>query len=136
LFLIQKVFLIMEDRYETGKGIFGGPGGTYGRYSVGDRVTAQGKNLRNLSTQFGNAKDIEEQQRRRFGRRHESGYSGAGFWFWNYPNMIGSVGAGTDPHETGKDQDQPMSGSSDAASATDGMGSGGTAAGFVGGLGS
>ena len=126
----------MEDRYETGKGIFGGPGGTYGRYSVGDRVTAQGKNLRNLSTQFGNAKDIEEQQRRRFGRRHESGYSGAGFWFWNYPNMIGSVGAGTDPHETGKDQDQPMSGSSDAASATDGMGSGGPAAGFVGGLGS
>ena len=38
----------MEDRYETGKGLFGGPGGTYGRYSVGSRVTAQGKSLRNI----------------------------------------------------------------------------------------
>lgn len=126
----------MAERYETGKGLFGGPGGTYGRYSVGSRVTEQGKPLRNLSTQFDSAENIEEQQRRRFGRRHESGYSGAGFWFFNYPNMIGSVGAGTDPHETGKDQDQPMSGGSDSASATSGAGNGGTAAGFVGGLGS
>jgi hypothetical protein len=126
----------MEDRYETGKGLFGGPGGTYGRYSVGSRVTAEGKSLRNLSTQFDTAENIEEQQRRRFGRRHESGYSGAGFWFFNYPNMVNSIGAGTDPHETGKDIDQPMSGSSDAASATSGAGNGGTAAGFVGGLGS
>jgi hypothetical protein len=130
------VYLIMEDRYETGKGLFGGPGGTYGRYSVGSRVTAQGKSLRNLSTQFESAEDIEEQQRRRFGRRHESGYSGAGFWYGNYPYMVGALTAGTDPHETGKDHDQPMSGSSDAASATDGAGNGGTAAGFVGGLGS
>ena len=124
------------DRYETGKGLMGGPGGTYGRYSVGPRVSEQGNKMRNLSTQFDTAEDIEERQRKRFGRRRESGYSGAGFWFFNYPNMIGSVGSGTDPHETGKDQDQPMSGSSDAASATDGTGMGGTAAGFVGGLGS
>jgi hypothetical protein len=125
------------DRYETGKGMMGGPGGTYGRYSVGQRVTDQGQKLRNLSTQFDNAEDIEEKQRRRFGRKHESGYSGAGFWFFNYPNMIGAVGSGTDPHETGKDNDQPMSGSSDAAAAaTDGMGVGGTGAGYVGGLGS
>jgi hypothetical protein len=126
----------MEDRYETGKGLFGGPGGTYGRYSVGSRVTAQGKSLRNLSTQFDSAEDIEEQQRRRFGRRRESGYSGAGFWFLNYPYMVGSSGSGTGAPEINKDHDQPMSGASDTASATDGMGSGGTAAGFVGGLGS
>ena len=123
------------DRYETGKGLMGGPGGTYGRYSVGPRVSEQGNKMRNLSTQFDSAEDIEEKQRRRFGRKREPGYTGAGFWFFNYSNMIGSVGAGTDPHETGKDQDQPMSGGSDAASATDGMGVGGTGAGFVGGLG-
>lgn len=125
-----------ESRYETGKGLFGGPGGTYGRYSVGSRVTAEGKNLRNLSTQFSSAENIEEQQRRRFGRRRESGYSGAGFWYANYPYMVGALTAGTDPHETNKDNSQPMSDASNAAaSATDGTGNGGTAAGFVGGLG-
>lgn len=133
--MIQKECLIL-DRYETGKGMMGGPGGTYGRYSVGPRVSDQGTRMRNLSTQFDTAEDIEEKQRRRFGRKRESGYSGAGFWFFNYPNMIGSVGSGTDPHETNKDYNQPMSGGSEAASATDGTGMGGTAAGFVGGLGS
>ena len=71
----------MEDRYETGKGLFGGPGGTYGRYSVGSRVTAEGKNLRNLSTQFGKSEKTEEKQRRRFNRRREPGYTGEGYWF-------------------------------------------------------
>jgi hypothetical protein len=124
-----------ESRYETGKGMMGGPGGTYGRYAVGSRVTAEGKNLRNLSTQFNRAEDIEEQQRRRFGRRRESGYSGAGFWFGGYPYMIGAMG--NPAPETEKDHEQPMSGGSDsAAAATDGMGVGGTGAGFVGGLGS
>lgn len=123
----------MEDRYETGKGLFGGPGGTYGRYSVGSRVTAQGKSLRNLSTQFDSAEDIEEQQRRRFGRRRESGYSGAGFWFLNYPYMVESSGSGTGSYDT-RDQNQPVSDGSDTASSADGMGSGGTAAGFIGGL--
>jgi hypothetical protein len=127
------VCLIMEDRYETGKGLFGGPGGTYGRYSVGSRVTAQGKSLRNLSTQFDSAEDIEEQQRRRFGRRRESGYSGAGFWFLNYPYMVGSSGSGTGSYDT-RDQNQPVNDGSDTASSADGMGSGGTAAGFIGGL--
>ena len=124
------------DRYETGKGLMGGPGGTYGRYSVGPAVSAEGKRMRNLSTQFDTAEDIEERQRKRFGRRRESGYTGAGYWFFNYPNMIGSVGSGTNPHDTGRGQDQPVSGNGDVASATDGTGMGGTAAGFVGGLGS
>jgi hypothetical protein len=133
--MTQKVCLIMEDRYETGKGLFGGPGGTYGRYSVGSRVTEQGKSLRNLSTQFDSAEDIEDQQRRRFGRRRESGYSGAGSWFLNYPYMLGTLGSGTGSYDT-RDQNQPVSDGSDTASSADGMGSGGTAAGFVGGLGS
>lgn len=125
------------DRYETGKGMMGGPGGTYGRYSVGPNVSAEGKKLRNLSTQFDTAEDIEDRQRRRFGRGREPGYTGAGYWFFNYPNMIGSVGSGTDPHDTGRNNNQPMSDGNDtAASATDGTGMGGTAAGFVGGLGS
>ena len=124
----------MEDRYETGKGLFGGPGGTYGRYSVGSRVTAEGKSLRNLSTQFDSAANIEEQQRRRFGRRRESGYSGAGSWFLNYPYMLGTLGSGTGSYDT-RDQTQPVSDGSDTASATDGAGNGGTAAGFIGGLG-
>jgi hypothetical protein len=124
----------MEDRYETGKGLFGGPGGTYGRYSVGSRVTEQGKSLRNLSTQFNSVQDIEEQQRRRFGRRRESGYSGAGSWFLNYPYMLGTLGSGTGSYDT-RDQNQPVSDGNDTASATDGTGNGGTAAGFIGGLG-
>jgi hypothetical protein len=113
-----------SDSYITGKGIFGGPGGTYGRY--GKAVTS------NLSTQFANAENVEEMQRRRFKRRREPGYSGAGFWFANYPYMTGAMG--NPAPETEKDHDQPMSGASDTAAAADGMGVGGTAAGFVGGL--
>ena len=125
------------DRYETGKGLMGGPGGTYGRYSVGPAVSAEGKKMRNLATQFDTAEDIEDRQRRRFGRKRESGYSGEGSWFFNYPNMIGSVGSGTDPHDTGRKNNKPKSGRrGTAASATDGTGMGGTAAGFIGGLGS
>jgi len=125
----------MEDsQYEVGKGMMGGPGGTYGRYSVGPRVIAEGKGMRNLSTQFGNAADIEEQQRRRFKRRREPNYSGSGFWFANYPYMIGALGAGTNNNpDPNTDQNQPMS--DGAASATNGDGMGGTGAGFVGGLG-
>lgn len=44
---------------------------------------------------FKNAENVEEKQRRRFRRKHESGYVGNGFWFANYPYMIGALGAGT-----------------------------------------
>lgn len=125
----------MADKYETGKGLFGGPGGTYGRYSVGSRVTAEGKNLRNLSTQFGKSENVEEQQRRRFGRRRESGYSGEGYWFQGYPNRVGTLTAGTDPHATGRKLEQPKKRGTKSAEATNGSGNGGTAAGFIGGLG-
>jgi hypothetical protein len=123
-------YLIManNDFYRNGKGMFGGPGGTYGRYGVGQMAS-------NLSSQFNNAENIEETQRRRFGRKRESGYSGAGFWFGSYPYMIGAMSSGTDPREGNvKDQDQPMSDAAESAADTSGLGSGGTAAGFVGGL--
>jgi hypothetical protein len=123
-------YLIManNDFYRNGKGMFGGPGGTYGKYGVSQMAS-------NLSSQFNNAENIEETQRRRFGRKRESGYSGAGFWFGSYPYMIGAMSSGTDPREGNvKDQDQPMSDAAESAADTSGLGSGGTAAGFVGGL--
>ena len=123
-------YLIManNDFYRNGKGMFGVPGGTYGRYGVSQMAS-------NLSSQFNNAENIEETQRRRFGRKRESGYSGAGFWFGSYPYMIGAMSSGTDPREGNvKDQDQPMSDAAESAADTSGLGSGGTAAGFVGGL--
>lgn len=119
-----------SDFYRTGKGIFGGRYGSYGRYGVGQASS-------NLSAQFNNAENVEETQRRRFGRKRESGYSGAGFWFLNYPNMIGALTAGTDPRDGNiKDKDQPMSDAGQTAADTSGLGDGGTAAGYVGGLGS
>ena len=114
--------------YRTGKGIFGGRYGSYGKYGVGQTAS-------NLSAQFDNAENVEEIQRRRFKRKSESGYSGAGFWFGNYPYMIGAMGS-SNPDENIKDHDQPMSDASQTAADTSGLGSGGTAAGFVGGLGS
>lgn len=78
-----------KDSYVTGQGMFGGVKGSYGRYSVS-------RNVSNLSpAQFNTASDIEEQQMRRYRRKHEPGYTGAGFWFWNYPNMVGAIGAGS-----------------------------------------
>jgi hypothetical protein len=110
-----------------GKGMFGGPKGTYGKYTEGS----------NLSRQFERAEVIEETQRRRFNRKRESGFVGNGYWFGLYPYMVGAMSSGTDPRDGNtKDHDQPMSGAADTASTADGMGTGGTGAGFVGGLGS
>jgi len=115
-----------NDFYQTGKGIFGGRYGSYGRYGVSPAAS-------NLSAQFDNAENVEETQRRRFKRKRESGYVGNGYWFGNYPYMIGAMGS-ANPDENIKDQDQPMSDAGQSASDTSGLGSGGTAAGFVGGL--
>lgn len=106
-----------------GKGMMGGPGGTYGKYNVGVNS--------NLSSQFMRAEDVEEKQRRRFGRKRESGYSGAGFWFANYPYMIGALGAGTDQRLVDTDNRHEMSDDNTAAD-TSGMGSAGTATSFGG----
>lgn len=116
-----------NDFYRNGLGMFGGIKGTYGRYGVS-------QNASNLSRQFDGAANVEERQRRRFKRKHESGFVGNGFWFGMYPNMVGALTSGTNVLPE-RDQDQPMSDGSTAA-ATDGMGVGGTGAGYVGGLGS
>ena len=113
-----------------GDGYFGSPKGTFGKYVTGPATSP-------LSLQFtaSVAAKVEEQQRRRFKRKRESGFVGNGYWYPGYPNMVGAMSSNPvqDPNT---DHDQPMSGGADAASATDGTGMGGTAAGFVGGLGS
>lgn len=73
--------------YRVGVGMMGGIKGTYGRYSIGPRVNG-------LSSQFNTMANVEEQQMRRFGRKKESGYTGAGYWYGNYPNMIAAMGSG------------------------------------------
>ena len=100
--------------------------------------------------QFNNAADVEEQQRRRFKRKRESGFVGNGYWFANYPYMIGALGAGTnltpekeDKKETAAEHGQEAFGSATngvtdtmmPAATSDGGGMGGTGAGYVGGLG-
>lgn len=107
-----------------GKGMMGGPGGTYGKYNIGVNS--------NLSSQFMRAENVEETQRRRFGRRREDGYSGAGFWFANYPTMIGALMAGTDQRLIDNDNRHEMSEDTAAASDASGMGSAGTATSFGG----
>ena len=89
--------------------------------------------------QFGNAADIEEQQRRRFKRKQESGYVGNGYNFINYPDMVGALGAGTitqtqpneedeHSHDAGSEAGEPNPGATTAT----GMGDGGTAASATG----
>ena len=97
--------------------------------------------MSNLSRQFDNAEDVEESQRRRYRRRHEANYSGAGFWLFNYPYMIGAVGSGMNPtdlaHTT---QDDPKGEAAERARAevgaisetSSGLGEGGTAASATG----
>lgn len=99
--------------------------------------------MSNLSgAQFSDVESAEEKQRRRFKRKHESGYVGNGYGYFNYPYMIGAVGAGsltqtqTDAqyHEAGE---TPMQETAEHDAGTDagetvagttGMGDGGTAA--------
>lgn len=87
---------------------------------------------RNLSSQFHNAENVEEQQMRRFSRRHETGFVGNGYWFWNYPNMIGTLGSGS-MIQGPADQNRGEMSAPDTANAGDGMSFGGTSAGSYGG---
>jgi hypothetical protein len=117
-----------NDKYVTGKGMMGGPGGTYGRFGVS-------QNANTLSRQFQGSEKVEERQRRRFKRKHESGFVGNGYWFGMYPNMVGTITSGTNVMPN-RDQKKKQLKRGKSASATDGMGVGGTAAGYIGGLGS
>lgn len=111
-----------------GDGYFGSPKGTFGKYVTGPATSP-------LSLQFSAsvAAKVEEQQRRRFKRKRESGFVGNGYTY-GYPYVVGTlVNHQYDPNVY---NNTPISPEGDTASATDGMGMGGTAAGFVGGLGS
>lgn len=104
----------MDNRYVLGQGMMGGIKGSYGRYSVGPRVS-------NLSAQFNDYADsVEEQKRRRFKRKREPGYTGAGFWFGLYPNMVGGMGSGTGVMNP--DQVPVDAGSEETAAVTDSVG--------------
>lgn len=104
--------------YRVGVGMMGGVKATYGRYSIGPRVNG-------LATQFNQMPNVEEQQMRRFGRKKESGYTGAGYWYGNYPNMIGAMGSG-DVREEIPNPPKKMSKSKRTTTAADAMGIGGT----------
>jgi hypothetical protein len=116
-----------KDQYIIGKGLFGGPGGTYGRY--GKAITSS------LSSQFSGSEKVEEKQRRRFNRKRESGFVGNGYWYGNYPNMVGARGNPA-PETKIKSKKKTTKGANKPATAADGMGFGGTGAGYIGGLGS
>ena len=103
--------------YRVGVGMFGGRTGTYGRYSIGPRVSE-------LSSQFNKSTNVEEQQMRRFGRKKESGYTGAGYWYSQYPNMVGAMGSGAVTNEIPMPRRQ-QSKSSRTVATTDTMGIGG-----------
>ena len=85
--------------------------------------------MSNLSHQFDAAERTEDTQRRRFHRRRESGYVGNGYWFANYPYMIGSIAAGTITQAQSHEYENPvqMAPGDGTAGTSSGMGEGGTA---------
>jgi hypothetical protein len=111
-----------------GDGYFGSPKGTFGKYVTGPATSP-------LSTQF-SAKpkiNVEEQQRRRYSRKRETGFVGNGYT-GSYPYVTGAQSSNPvqNPYLQPK---QPTKSSGRAASSKSGTGSGGTAAGYIGGLG-
>lgn len=98
--------------------------------------------MSNLSHQFDGAIEAyEDSQRRRFARKKGvSGFIGNGYWWGSYPYITGTQIAGdilrthSDPYlNPVQDLDQHTG---ETAGDANGMGDGGTAAGYVGGLGS
>lgn len=92
--------------------------------------------MSNLSRQFeGKRQAWEDMQRRRYARKHESGFTGSGFWYWNYPNMVGALIAGTpvqsqtgeDKKDLGQNLGQGAENLDGMAGDSTGMGQGGTA---------
>ena len=92
--------------------------------------------MSNLSHQFDGQREAwEEVQRRRYARKKGvSGFIGNGYWLFNYPYMIGALGAGTIT-QTQSDKDDLSENMGHGAEYSDGtvgtstgMGEGGTAA--------
>ena len=71
---------------------------------------------------FKNAANVEEMQMRRFRRKRESGYVGNGFWFANYPYMVGAMGAGSLTQTNTEDKDSVGQEVGDTASSSTHMG--------------
>ena len=96
------------------------------------KKTGKDNPVSNLSHQFDNAEYIEDVQRCRYARRHEANYSGAGFWLFNYPYMIGAVGSGMNPNDLTHTEDPRGDIAKSEVGATaptsSGLGDGGTAA--------
>ena len=95
--------------------------------------------MSNLSHQFDGQKEAwEDVQRRRYARKKGvSGFIGNGYWLFNYPYMVGGIGAGTITQTQGdKDLSENMGqGSQDSdgmAGTSTGMGEGGVAFGAAG----
>ena len=94
-----------------------------------------------LSRQFSDAESAEDAKRQRVNRPAEPNYSGAGFWYANYPFMYGTMGTGgmmtsSNPQgETPQQEAAEQSGGGDMAGSESGMGDGGTATGVSGGIG-
>lgn len=112
-----------------GDGYFGSPKGTFGKYVTSPATSP-------LSAQF-TAKpkvNVEEQQRRRYKRKRETGFVGNGYT-GSYPYVTGAQSS--NPVQNPDLQPKrPTKSSGRAASSRSGAGSGGTAAGYIGGLGS
>jgi hypothetical protein len=102
--------------------------------------TIKETSVSNLSHQFDSAENIEEIQRRRFQRRREYGFVGNGYHFFNYPYMIGAVGAGSvtqtqseqNENPVQEQNETPQQEAGETANAGTGMGEGGTAAAATG----
>lgn len=91
--------------------------------------------MSNLSHQFDGQREAwEDVQRRRYARKKGvSGFIGNGYWFWNYPNMVGAIGAGTitqtqpDKDDLSENMGHGSEGSDGMTGTSSGMGEGGTA---------
>jgi hypothetical protein len=100
--------------------------------------------MSNLSHQFdGVAKAYEDAQRRRYARKHETGFVGNSYWGGLYPDRVGALGAGTILQTQSEQYENPVQelgenmghGAEDVdgmAGTATGMGEGGTAAAATG----
>ena len=92
--------------------------------------------MSNLSHQFDGQREAwEEVQRRRYARKKGvSGFIGNGYWLFNYPYMVGAIGAGTitqtqgDRDDLGENMGHGSENADGMAGTSTGMGEGGTAA--------
>ena len=97
--------------------------------------------MSNLSHQFDGAIEAyEDSQRRRFARKKGvTGFIGNGYWYGDYPFRVGTMLSGSMTQTNSSEYQNPVQDldqhTGETAGDLSGMGEGGTAAGYVGGLG-